>query len=82
MDRDLLLVPFSPSLAQGIEPTERAISWLVSRGFDVEKPLTFPKAGLTNIVHAMRADGLLPSYVKTQDAVERMWSLPAREVAR
>jgi hypothetical protein len=80
MDRDLLIVPFRPSLVQGIEPSERALAWLADHGF--KGRLTFPKAGLTNIVHAMRADGLRPAYVRAQDALERMYNLPAREVAR
>ena len=77
MDRDLLIVPFRPSLVQCIEPSARALAWLAGHGF---KGLTFPKAGLTNIVHAMRADGLRPAYVRTQDVLERMYNLPSREV--
>jgi hypothetical protein len=28
----------------------------------------------------MRADGLRPTYVRAQDALERMYNLPSREV--
>ena len=79
MDRDLLIVSFRPSLVQGIEPSERALAWLAGHGF--KGPLTFPKAGLTNIVHAMRADEVRVEYAQSRDALERMWSLPVREAA-
>lgn len=82
MDYDLILSPFSDTLAIAIETTPAAINWLVARGFEADdEPLVFPRCGLLNVIRAMRRDGLVVGFAGAEDALERMYRLPAREVA-
>ncbi len=42
----------------------------------------FPRCGLLNVIRAMRHDGLVVGFAAAENALERMYRLPAWEVAR
>ena len=83
MSTDLFLAPFSNTLVLVEEISPAAVNWLLDHGLDITdaEPLVLPRAGLVNVIRAMRRDGLVVGFAGAEDPLERMYRLPAREVA-
>ena len=64
-------------LVEAISPA--AVNWLADHGVDITdvEPLVLPKAGLLNVIRAMRAAGLRIAFAGDEDPLERMHRLPA-----
>jgi hypothetical protein len=82
MSPDLFLAPFSNTLVLVEEISPAAVNWLLDHGLDIAdaEPLVLPKAGLRNVIHAMRRDGLVIEFAGAEDPLERMYNLPSLEV--